>query len=181
MTRAGVKAFEAANGEKDISVQNEGLFTRATRLALRFVLGGIQRLRRRIWYFTRPKTFGAHAAAITPHGTLILVKLRYAPGWRLPGGGRRPDEDPEQAVLRELREEIGMTGHGSVQLASEMLESPDYKQDLASLFIVRDVEYRPRWSLEIEAVQEAALDALPPDTSLRTLGWLAAMRPMLVR
>lgn len=160
-------------------MQSEGFFTRATRLGLRFALGSIQRLRRRIWYFTRPKTFGAHAAAITPHGTLVMVKLRYAPGWRLPGGGRKPDEDPQQAVLRELREEIGMIAHGTVELASEMHESPDYKQDLASLFIVRDVEYRPRWSLEIEAVREAALDALPHDTSPRTLGWLKVMRPML--
>ena len=49
---------------------------------------------------------------------MILVKLRYAPGWRLPGGGRADDEDPCEAALRELREEIGMTAHGKARLAA---------------------------------------------------------------
>ena len=55
----------------------------------------------------RPRTFGAHALALTPERKIVLVKLRYAPGWRLPGGGRGEHEDPRDAVLRELREEIG--------------------------------------------------------------------------
>ena len=28
------------------------------------------------WFFRRPKTFGAHAVALTPEGRLVLVKLR---------------------------------------------------------------------------------------------------------
>ena len=83
-------------------------------------------------------------------------------GWRLPGGGRCEREDPEHAVLRELREEIGMTSHGDVRLACELEEATDFKRDLASLLIVRDVLYTPRkWSWEVEAVTEASLDALP--------------------
>jgi hypothetical protein len=49
-------------------------------------------------------------------------------------------------VLRELREEIGLTAHGTVEPACELEEETDYKRDLVSLFIVRDVEYRPSWS-----------------------------------
>ena len=41
-----------------------------------------------VWFFRRPKTYGAHAVALTPEGTVVLVRLWYAPGWRLPGGGR---------------------------------------------------------------------------------------------
>lgn len=146
---------------------------------LRLVLTAAHRLRRRIWSVTRPKTYGAHAAAITPAGRIVLVRLRYAPGWRVPGGGRKPHEDPEQAVLRELREEIGMLAHGPVQRVCDLDESPDFKRDTASLFIVRDVVYRPRWSIEVEAVAEAAIDDLPPDTSQRTRRWLEALRPAL--
>lgn len=125
------------------------------------------------WFFRRPRTFGAHAAALTREGQLILVKLRYAPGWRLPGGGRREDEDPRDAALRELREEIGMTSHGQVQLACELEETTDFKRDLASLVIVRDVDYRPkRWSWEVEEVREAPVDALPPDLSPQMRRWL---------
>src|SRR3954470_455052 len=56
---------------------------------------------------------GVHAVALTPEGRIVLVKLRYAPGWRLPGGGMQAREDPREAVLRELREEIGMTSCGA--------------------------------------------------------------------
>lgn len=131
------------------------------------------------WFAGRPCTFGAHALALTPGGKVILVKLRYAPGWRLPGGGRRQDEPPEDAVLRELREEIGMTAHGRVRLACELEERADFKRDLASLLIVEDVRYRPRWSWEVERVTECALDDLPGAMSPRALGWIEAVRPSL--
>ena len=132
------------------------------------------------WFVRRPRTFGAHALALTPAGRVILVKLRYAPGWRLPGGGRGEDEDPREAVLRELREEIGMTGHGKVDLAHELEETTDFKRDLASLLIVRDVVYAPpSWSWEVEDVREASLDDLPHDLSPRAARWIGAVRTSL--
>jgi 8-oxo-dGTP pyrophosphatase MutT (NUDIX family) len=144
--------------------------------ALRVLLTGLHRLLKMGWRLRRPRTFGAHALALTPDRKAILVKLRYATGWRLPGGGRGEDEDPREAVLRELREEIGMTGHGTVRLAAELDEDTDFKRDLAFLFIVQDVAYRPaRWSWEIERVIEAPLDKLPSDLSPRAAGWLKAV------
>lgn len=128
------------------------------------------------WFVRRPRTFGAHAVALTRERRLILVKLRYAPGWRLPGGGRTEHEDPRQAALRELREEVGMISNGEVQLACELEESTDFKRDLASLVIVRDVEYRPRrWSWEVEEVREVALNTLPADLSPQMRRWLGAV------
>jgi 8-oxo-dGTP pyrophosphatase MutT (NUDIX family) len=143
---------------------------------LRLLLTAAHSLLRLNWLVRRPRTFGAHALALTPAGRVILVRLRYAPGWRFPGGGRREEEDPRDAVLRELREEIGLISHGEVQLAGELEESPDFKRDLASLLVVRDVRYRPRWSWEVEQVVEAPLDALPADLSPRAATWLATMR-----
>jgi 8-oxo-dGTP pyrophosphatase MutT (NUDIX family) len=143
--------------------------------ALRIALTALHRLLKLGWRVRRPRTFGAHALAFTPEGRIVLVKLRYAPGWRLPGGGRAPDENPADAVLRELREEIGMISHGRVRLACELEEQADFKQDLASLLIVEDVRYSPRWSLEIEQVMESALDDLPPDLSPITARWIEAI------
>jgi len=141
--------------------------------ALRLPIGAFHRLLRLSWFVRRPRTHGAHALALTPEGRIILVRLRYAPGWRLPGGGRAPDEDPREAVLRELREEIGMTSHGEVHLACELEEATDFKRDLNSLLIIRDVRYRPpKWSWEVEQIVEAPLDRLPPDLSPRTQAWL---------
>lgn len=128
----------------------------------------------------RPRTFGAHALALTPERKVVLVKLRYAPGWRLPGGGRSENEDPRDAVLRELREEIGLVSHGRIRLACELEEDSDFKHDLASLLIVEDVVYRPRkWSWEVEAVTETGIERLPDRMSPRALRWIAAVRQHL--
>jgi 8-oxo-dGTP pyrophosphatase MutT (NUDIX family) len=144
---------------------------------LRLALRSAHRLLKLGWFLRRPRTFGAHALAFTPEGRIILVQLRYAPGWRLPGGGRSQSENPRDAVLRELREEIGMTGHGDVRLACELEQSTDFKRDLASLLVVRDVHYSPRkWSWEVESIMESTLDSLPADLSPRMAEWIAAVK-----
>jgi 8-oxo-dGTP pyrophosphatase MutT (NUDIX family) len=131
------------------------------------------------WFVRRPRTFGAHALALTPERNLILVKLRYAPGWRLPGGGRKLDESAVRTALRELGEEIGMTSHGDVQVAAELEQRPDGRRDLVSVVIVKDVRYEPRWSWEIERVAEFDLDALPANLAPVGKGWIDAVIPKL--
>lgn len=70
-----------------------------------------------------------------------------------------------------------MTAHGEVQLAAELEERPDFKHDLASLLVVRDVHYRPhRWSWEVERVIEVPLDRLPAQLSPRASEWLEALK-----
>jgi hypothetical protein len=145
---------------------------RAGAMAAHFVL-------RAGWFVSRPKTFGAHAIALTSEGKLVLVRLRYAPGWRVPGGGRSENEDPVEAALRELREEIGLISHGEARLACDMEEPTDFKRDTASLVIVRDVRYRPaRWSWEVEKICEANPQSLPPDTSPVTARWIREVGPI---
>jgi 8-oxo-dGTP pyrophosphatase MutT (NUDIX family) len=145
--------------------------------ALRLVLTAIYNVLRLSWRIRRPHTLESHCLALTPERRLILVRHRYAPGWRAPGGGRRRDESAEDAGLRELREEIGMTAHGRVRLADELEHVVDYKSDLAALIIVEDVIYRaPKWSWEIERVGEFPLDHLPADTGELTRRWIASVR-----
>ena len=147
---------------------------------LRWALTAGHQLLRAGWFVRRPRTHGAHALALTGERNVILVKLRYASGWRLPGGGRDASEPAEQAVLRELREEIGMTAHGKVTLAIELDETADFKRDLASLLVVEDVQYTPqRFSWEIERVIEAPLGKLPRDLSPRARRWIAAIEDNL--
>ena len=129
------------------------------------VVNLFQRARRLLWFFTNPETAGVHAIALTPAGSVVLVTLSYAEGWRLPGGGRGREEEAKVAVLRELREEIGMTSHGGVQEIARFSHCPDFRNDRSNLFIVRDVIYAPRWSLEIKAVQEFELKHLPAETA----------------
>jgi len=152
---------------------------KATDAVLRLALTAGHHLMRAGWFVRRPRTYGAHALALTPDRKLILVKLRYAPGWRLPGGGRSANEEPRDAVLRELREEIGMTSHGAVRLACELEQAVHFKHDLASLLVVEDVQYAPRWSWEVERVITSDLDCLPDDLAPIAQTWIAALREHL--
>jgi 8-oxo-dGTP pyrophosphatase MutT (NUDIX family) len=145
-------------------------------LLTRFLHLGVnafQGLRRCVWFFSRPRTVGVHGIPLTPEGKVVLVTLSYAKGWRLPGGGRKAAEKPREALLRELQEEIGLTGHTGIELVGEFRHQPDFRRGEASLFVVRGVQYQPRWSLEVVKTAEFELDELPPNTAAITHQLLA--------
>jgi 8-oxo-dGTP pyrophosphatase MutT (NUDIX family) len=136
--------------------------------AVRPVATAANRARKRLRKARGKPRLGAHAIALTPAGRVVLLKLRYARGWRLPGGGREAAETVVAGALRELREETGMTGHGAVRPLANI--DP-------ALVLVEDVLYSPlRWSWEVERLIEADLDALPPGMSPRAGRWLLAFR-----
>jgi 8-oxo-dGTP diphosphatase len=83
---------------------------------LKDLLGAIWRrapkaLRRWTVRFSHPR-FAVTAAAIVTdgRGRVLLLKHRFRPGsgWGLPGGFIEKGEQPEAALRRELREEIGL-------------------------------------------------------------------------
>jgi 8-oxo-dGTP pyrophosphatase MutT (NUDIX family) len=139
----------------------------------------LQALRRCIWFFSRPLTVGVYGIPLTPEGKVVLVTLSYAEGWRLPGGGVKADECFREALLRELREEIGLTAHTSIELVGEFMHRPDFRRGEASLFIVRGAQYQPRWCLEVAKTGEFELDALPIGTAQITHKLLALAAPQL--
>lgn len=52
---------------------------------------------------------GVGAVIFDRNGRVLLVRHSYGRrGWELPGGGRQPNESIEHAVLREVREELGV-------------------------------------------------------------------------
>lgn len=145
---------------------------------LRVLMEHVQKTRRALWRVRgKAQVTGAHCIALTPEGRIILVYMRYAHGWHLPGGGRKPGESALENALRELREEIGATSMGSCELVLETESLWDYRSDNASIFLVRDIVYRAPWSLEIERVEEFAPDALPVDLSPRARSWIEAGLP----
>jgi 8-oxo-dGTP pyrophosphatase MutT (NUDIX family) len=136
-------------------------------------------LRRSVWFFTRPPTRGVHGIPLTPDGKVVLVMLSYAKGWRLPGGGVKKGEDQLAGMLRELREEIGLTAYSDVEPICDFKHQPDFREGNATLFVVRGVTYHPRWSLEVRAVAEFHLSKLPADSASITLKLLALAKPKL--
>lgn len=93
-----------------------------------------------------PSAEGVHAIAVTLRGTIVLVRLTYVDGWRLPGGGRKRGEDALDGTLRELREEIGLSAFASAERLEDSLGS--------ALFLIRGVEYQPRRTWEVEEMRE---------------------------
>jgi len=56
-------------------------------------------------------------AVVERDGALLLVRHAYRHGWGFPGGSLRRREDPRTAVVREVREELGVEvelGDGAV-------------------------------------------------------------------
>jgi 8-oxo-dGTP pyrophosphatase MutT (NUDIX family) len=144
------------------------------RRLIRAVLTPLNHLRRLLWMATGPGRDGVHGIALTAEGKVVLVRLTYAPGWRLPGGGRKRGEAPVEAMLRELREEIGLLSHGAVEQLEDVRPDSDLPGDRSALFVVRGVVYRPRRSLEVEEVREFEPGSLPDDVGPWTREWVRA-------
>jgi hypothetical protein len=109
---------------------------RLPRPLIRIVFTFLQKLRKLLWLVTGPGRDGVHAVPLTGHGTVVLVWLTYAKGWRLPGGGRKRGETPEEGMLRELREEIGLVGHGSIERLEDVRPGA-LPGDRSAMFLVR--------------------------------------------
>ncbi len=78
-------------------------------LALR-VFGALpRRVRRQLVRWGSPSfTVGALCVVQRSDGRILLVSQSYRGGWGLPGGLMARGEVPEDAVLREVREEVGL-------------------------------------------------------------------------
>ena len=78
---------------------------RARKLAERLMVAAIRTTAR---FLRGSFTAGCVCIVRDPQGRILLVKPRYRLAWGLPGGFMRRDEQPPQAISRELREEIGI-------------------------------------------------------------------------
>jgi|GEM_PF-1981061 len=155
------------------AASRDRLGMRLKRRLIRIVFTALHGARRLLWLVTGPGRDGVHAVPLTERGTVVLVRLTYAPGWRLPGGGRKRGEAPEAAMLRELREEIGLVAHGAIERLEDVRPA-GLPGDRSSLFLVRDVAWRARRSLEVEEAREFDPAELPEDVATWTRETLVA-------
>ena len=49
-------------------------------------------------------------ALVVREESILLIKTLHHNRWELPGGGIEPNETPEEAAIRELKEECGLDG-----------------------------------------------------------------------
>jgi 8-oxo-dGTP diphosphatase len=79
---------------------------------------------------TRKQRIAAYSVCVDADARLLVCRLSgitERPGWwTLPGGGVEFGEHPEQAALRELREETGYTGRIAELLTVDSITRDDY-------------------------------------------------------
>ena len=112
----------------------------------------------------KPVDFGV-AALVEQGGKVVLVRHSYISGWMLPAGGVGRGEPPAEAILRELREEIGLTRSATPQLFGLYVRKALLATNVIALYRVREASFvfKPNW--EIRALTLADPAAPPPGTA----------------
>lgn len=115
------------------------------------------------WYVFKPKTRGAKII-LTHNREVILIKHTYKhDAYSLPGGGIKKKEQPEEAVVREVKEELGISIERPVYLGS-FLSSGEHKKDTVFAYTagLKSKEGIHIDNVEIDEVKWFTLDSLPP-------------------
>lgn len=93
-------------------------------------------VRRVYWFIIRPKTRGVKCA-IQFGDKILFVHIGYGHRcWTVPGGGVKRGESFEDAVRREIFEEVGIT-LGEVKMFTEFVRTKEYKIDTIQCFYSR--------------------------------------------
>jgi 8-oxo-dGTP diphosphatase len=110
----------------------------------------------------------AAAAILERDGQVLLVRRTMTPGqgrWTIPGGFVEFDEDPREAVVREVREETGYPVE-IVRLLDVIFGREHARgASLLIVYLTRPLSDEPTQEVdekEVDAVGFFALDQLPP-------------------
>jgi ADP-ribose pyrophosphatase YjhB (NUDIX family) len=101
----------------------------------------------RIWRAQQPQKMIVVKVIIrSDQGNILLAKPSYKKSWQLPGGGVDDSESPEDAVVREVQEELSL----AISKDGLYLKGTIYKQDEELLFLMYE-----------------ASEVIPEDTKLK--------------
>lgn len=135
-----------------------------------------QLLRRLYWWLARPETLGVRAILVNRDGKILLVWHKYQEGWFLPGGKISGGENYEDALRRELREELGVELISRPEKLGEYANTYEYKKDTIVVFVVRGFKQEPKKHFEIEEQKLFSPQGLPervsPGTRRRIEEWI---------
>ena len=110
-----------------------------------------------------PVDFGVHAI-VEQAGKVVLIRQTYSPGWKFPSGGVNCREPAAHAILRELREEIGLTRSSPPELFGIYTRKIFLSTNVIALYRVRDAEFSFKPNFEVRALIWADSAAPPPGT-----------------
>lgn len=127
-----------------------------------------------------PVAFGA-CALVERDGKVLLARHSYVPGWLLPGGGVGRGEPPAEAILRELKEEIGLVRAAPPELFALYSRKAGWATNVIALYRLGDVEFTFTPNLEIREVvfaDPADPPAATPPSVRRRLAEFAGAQPI---
>jgi 8-oxo-dGTP diphosphatase len=130
--------------------------------------------------FLSQQTVGVSAIVANGEGQVLLGRSRLAGGWALPGGGVDAFEPPETAVIRELREEIGLEVSAAPQFIGLYTRRVLWATNLIAVYCVRDARFVFKPNLEISEIRWIDPAKPPPGThagTMRRLAEFAGLRP----
>ncbi|MCR6642561.1 MAG: NUDIX domain-containing protein [Sporocytophaga sp.] len=91
-----------------------------------------------LWKIIKPKSFGARAVLLK-NDEVLLVKHTYQTSWYFPGGGLKTGETYEEAIRRELREELNAEVY-KLELFGVYNSMYEGKNDSITIFICKEFE-----------------------------------------
>ena len=131
--------------------------------AVAFLLKLKYSIARIVWRVTRPTTAGARAILVKDN-KVLLVKHTYQADWYLPGGGLKKGETFEEAIRRELEEELEIRLM-NLKLFGVYNNFYEYKSDTVVIFISDDFVLGSSKDNEIETFDFFQMDSLPNNVS----------------
>jgi 8-oxo-dGTP pyrophosphatase MutT (NUDIX family) len=106
-------------------------------------------------------TLGARAIVLNSQKKILLVRHTYQPHWYLPGGGVKRGESIRAAVLRELREEVGVIPNGDPELFGIYFHTYLGVYDYPIIYVVKNFNLIKVHSLEIAQSDWFDYETLP--------------------
>ena len=97
----------------------------------------IRRMLQPFWRMRRGMTLGAQGVVIDENDQVLLVRHSYRPGWWFPGGGVEWGETLEDALVRELEEEVGVRLDGPPDLHGVFSNDANFPGDHIAVYVVR--------------------------------------------
>jgi 8-oxo-dGTP pyrophosphatase MutT (NUDIX family) len=112
-----------------------------------------------------PVAFGANAIVDDKEGRVLLVRHSYMAGWHLPGGGVSTGEPPAVAIVRELREEIGLVQSDDPEFIGLFTRKFGWVTNLVALYRVANARFEFVRNFEIREICWADPASPPDDTA----------------
>lgn len=108
---------------------------------------------------------GARAIVLNSENQILLVKHTYEPYWYIPGGGVKKGEPVKTALLRELKEEVGVSVVGEPELFGIYYHTYFGVHDYPVIYIVKKYTREECSSPEIAETGWFSYENLPEMTS----------------